>query len=201
MKSSQPLEMSEELLRWNEYFYYCATSPSGLRWKVNNTGWNNQIYNKADSPVGFITNKGYWRICFKGKAYLVHRIVCEINGFPVDGWTVDHIDRNSLNNSIENLRLVPQAVNCRNKGVPKNNTSGVVGVGWQVNNGRKYAIAGWVDPKKACPKRIKRFSVSKYGEIMAFKLACDYRLEKLKELDIEYSINHGFNIGENNEAG
>lgn len=33
---------------------------------------------------------------------------------PGDGFVIDHIDKNPLNNSIENLRVVTQAENCRN---------------------------------------------------------------------------------------
>lgn len=43
---------------------------------------------------------------------------------------VDHKNRNSLDNSFSNLRLVNQAINCKNKRMHKNNTSGVNGVSW-----------------------------------------------------------------------
>lgn len=194
MKCSTPLEMSEERLHWSKYFYYCPLSPSGLRWKIDNVGKNKIAYAKENDPAGFITAKGYWRLRFNNKAYLVHRIICELNSMPVAGLTVDHIDRNSLNNNLDNLRIVDHSVNCRNKGVPKNNTSGAVGVTWQINNGKKYAVAFWVDPSKKQPRRNKRFSISKYGEETAFKLACEYRLNKLREINAEYSLTHGINL-------
>lgn len=50
----------------------------------------------------------------KSKKYLVHRLVYEAfeGKIPVD-MTVDHIDGNKLNNSIENLQLLTQADNAR----------------------------------------------------------------------------------------
>jgi hypothetical protein len=41
---------------------------------------------------------------------------------------VDHRNRNALDNSIANLRDVPAALNCQNKGMKKTNTSGFRGV-------------------------------------------------------------------------
>lgn len=45
-----------------------------------------------------------------------------------DSYWIDHIDRNKLNNTEENLRLVDQSQNMMNKGIMKNNNSGKVGV-------------------------------------------------------------------------
>lgn len=41
---------------------------------------------------------------------------------------IDHIDGNSLNNRIENLRAATQSQNLCNRGKPKSNTSGYKGV-------------------------------------------------------------------------
>ena len=38
---------------------------------------------------------------------------------------VDHIDNNSLNNNLINLRWCPQCDNCQNRGVQKNNKIGI----------------------------------------------------------------------------
>jgi hypothetical protein len=58
---------------------------------------------KIGDKVGTITKDGYVRTFINGKPYLVHRIIflMEYGYLPK---YIDHIDRNSLNNNIENLR-------------------------------------------------------------------------------------------------
>lgn len=59
-----------------------------------------------------------------GKAILMHRVISKCK----DGFVIDHIDGNGLNNQISNLRICTHAENCRNKGKHINNTSGYKGV-------------------------------------------------------------------------
>ncbi|KKR03301.1 MAG: Pathogenesis-related transcriptional factor and ERF protein [Microgenomates group bacterium GW2011_GWC1_39_12] len=56
-----------------------------------------------------------------------------INCTP-SGFFTDHIDRNTLNNTRKNLRTVTRSQNAFNINIPKNNTSGYIGVHWH-----KYA--------------------------------------------------------------
>ncbi|WP_252108979.1 MULTISPECIES: HNH endonuclease signature motif containing protein [unclassified Halomonas] len=76
----------------------------------------------------------------KTKLYKAHRLawLYVYGEFPING--IDHIDGNSLNNSISNLRDVPQAVNCKNKRLSNRNTSGYPGVSW---NSRDKAYAAY----------------------------------------------------------
>ena len=59
------------------------------------------------------------------KDYL-HRIITN----APKGYEVDHIDRNTLNNRRENLRVCTRQENSRNKTKQRNNTSGYKGVSW-----------------------------------------------------------------------
>lgn len=58
---------------------------------------------------------GYWRVTINGKVYGVHRLLWEEANGPVpDGFVVDHIDRNPLNNDLSNLRAIPRGANVAN---------------------------------------------------------------------------------------
>jgi hypothetical protein len=66
----------------------------------------------------------------KGKNIALHHIIKDFIYVPENKLVVDHIDRNFLNNKKENLRIVSQKINSCNTKIPKNNTSGTVGVIW-----------------------------------------------------------------------
>jgi len=82
------------------------------------------------SPVGDLNSNGYLRVGIDGKRYLVHRVIwlMAYGHFPEN--EIDHIDRNKLNNSLDNLREVSPQCNRRNTGNLSNCTSGVKGVSW-----------------------------------------------------------------------
>jgi len=73
--------------------------------------------------------------------------------------TVDHINRNCLDNHKGNLRLVNQRIQSINHGIKSNNTSGVTGVSHYKNPGTW--AAHWRD--KNGNKCCKWFSSKKYG--------------------------------------
>lgn len=63
-----------------------------------------------------------------------------------DGYVVDHIDRNKLNNQKSNLRFVTHQANSVNIDLPKNNTSGIIGVSW-LENRKKWTSRLTIDGK------------------------------------------------------
>lgn len=76
-------------------------------------------------------NTCYRRVTFGYRREYVHRLVWEMHyGEIPSGMTIDHEDGNGLNNRLENLRLVPMAINAKNARCPITNTSGVSGVSW-----------------------------------------------------------------------
>ncbi len=118
------------------------------------------ICKKSGKAVGSLSNRGYLKTTVGGKSFQVHRIIFEMhNGTIPQGFKVDHIDRNQLNNNIENLRLATNSENSRNrKGCQKNNkTSGYRGVTWskscekwmaQIGYNKKRIYLGVFDSKE-----------------------------------------------------
>lgn len=97
---------------------------------------------------------------------------------------IDHINRNPLDNRKENLRIVSRSVNSINAKERKGSSSGVRGV-YRRKARSGIARASWICEWSEEGKRhSKSFSVDKYGEDEAFRLANDFRNNKLKEMKI-----------------
>lgn len=59
----------------------------------------------------------YYAVRYCGVKKLVHRLVMELFGAPSPGddYQIDHINRNTFDNRLENLRWVTRSENCLNK--------------------------------------------------------------------------------------
>lgn len=117
-KAAKTIELNYEYL--SKYFSYDEESPSGLVWKYHDSPASRI---KIGSVAGTLNTKQYWRVGLHRKYYAAHRVVmCLVTQKEVDvHLLVDHKDRNRLNNSFENLRVVTPSENAFNK-VRKNNT-------------------------------------------------------------------------------
>jgi hypothetical protein len=66
------------------------------------------------------------------RGYLLHRLLVR----APQGLQVDHINRKTLDNRVENLRKATSSQNQANAGLSRNNTSGYRGVAWDKKSGK-----------------------------------------------------------------
>lgn len=131
---------------------------------------------------------GYAVCCIEGKTVHLHNIL--LDHIPKKGneITVDHRNRDRLDNRRENLRLATQSMQHINKGVKKSNKSGTTGVrlikqtpsAMRKNKSAVWA-AEWYDDEGK--DRTKSFSIAKYGDERAKEMAIAHR--KLIEETVE----------------
>ena len=187
-----------------ECFIYDPSSPTFLTWKVNRYGGKHRtsLAASAGTQAGSINkNKGrdYATVRHGRTNWFAHRIIWIIHYGELDSeCVIDHIDGNSLNNDISNLRVVKQILNNRNTSKRKDNNTGISGVHFTTAKGsgknsiHTYATASWYsEPNK---RKCKHFAVSKFGLLEAFHLATEFREQKIKELNSQgfgYTNLHG----------
>lgn len=181
------------MTNWNEHFIYDETSLSCLRWA--RSAANNRI--KAGDVAGCIGSNYYRVKVGVGQRTLslpAHRIIWEMfYGDIPDKMVIDHLDRNKLNNRIDNLTIKTNRQNCQNRLPHPDNKSGACGVHRKFNGLKSYYwCAQWNDISgKRC---VKNFSIEKYGEAVAYDLAVEARLaaiEHLNSIGENYTEKHG----------
>jgi hypothetical protein len=119
------MELTQEQLK--ELFDY--HSEGYLIWKKD-SGTNKLAGKKA----GYTAKNKYVSIRIKRKLLYAHRIIFMMHhGYCPD--VIDHIDGDTSNNAIENLRQATQAQNCRNGKVHSDSFTGLKGVTFNKQNG------------------------------------------------------------------
>lgn len=131
-----------------------------------------------------------WQIMYKNKNYLVSRLVWFLStGEDPAEKSIDHIDKNSLNNNIANLRLADAYLQNNNKAKRRNNKSGAVGVSFhsglrkwradvRIQGKTKYlgCFECKVEAAAAYNKAVKRFlpaySECKVNDLTTIKCNC-----------------------------
>lgn len=90
---------------------------------------------KAGDVSGSLNSYGYLKSCINGIQYLNHRIIFFMHKGYLPKY-VDHVDRDKLNNRIENLRGCDATENVINRGPDKDTTSRFKGVSWETRKGK-----------------------------------------------------------------
>lgn len=137
--SGIPLEHIQSILKID------PSSPSGLSWLPRNKKSNAQKDSKC-GYVGIGKKSGYKTLKVSvvvNKKIITMRcsriILLLANGYLTIGKRIDHIDGNSLNNNLENLREVTACQNAHNSKISKINTSGNKGIFWNKKN-KKWQV-------------------------------------------------------------
>lgn len=119
---------------------------------------NGNLINKKTKHTYYNKDRdGYIRVRVLGREYRAHRIIWEMFYGPIpDNMFIDHIDRDTTNNKIENLRLATKQQNNHNRGnisgrvLPKGVTK--VGNKYRVRimyNGKYYDLGTYDDMDEA----------------------------------------------------
>jgi len=150
----KPLPPLEELREYLDY----NPDTGILTWKKSSRG------TKTGQEAGSLKTNGYRQIQFKREKWFANRLVYYMHhGIDPLKNQVDHINRNRLDNRIENLRLVTPSQNLMNSGSYKNNTSGFKGVYWDkskkewraliIVNGKRKHLGNFINKEDAIQAR------------------------------------------------
>lgn len=83
---------------------------------------------------------GYYIGAIFGDLYRASRVIWALHHGKWPEHHLDHINGDTLDNRLENLRDVPNIINHRNETMSKNNTSGFNGVYWDKQTGKWRAM-------------------------------------------------------------
>lgn len=107
------------------------------------------IRKNTGKPCGQHANhsNGYARVNVGGRMLYAHSVIYAINHGKMPTNQIDHINKDRIDNRIENLREVSSSENSHNYKKPKTNTSGFTGVSWKTQ-AQKWVSYIWVNNKK-----------------------------------------------------
>lgn len=142
---------------------------------------NTIVHNRCTPPYV----QRYWHIKIEGKIYKAHRLIWIYHfGDIEEGYLIDHISGDTLNNRIENLRSVTRQGNARNTALYRGNKSGCAGV---YKNTLKDGSVNWRVIFNINGKNVNFGTHSNYDEAVAIR--------KKLEQEHGYHPNHCNRIG------
>ena len=127
---------------------------------------------KVGREAGSLTTNNYKTVRYDNKVRMLHRVIWDYHyDEGCEGYLVDHIDNDSLNNRIENLRLCDYSQNAANSFSHKDSAVKSKGVSLHgdkfraqiAHRGRRYHL-GLFDTEKEASLAYKEKAKQLYGE-------------------------------------
>lgn len=141
-----------------------------IRWRKRGSGhWDTSV------PAGNADNRYVW-IKHQGKLRAGHKIAWLLTYGEWPDHQIDHIDGNTTNNRISNLRRTTIAENCQNRRLRRDNVAGAKGVQERPNgkwrariwlDGRSINL-GHFDTKDAAHAAYREAATKHFGEFARF---------------------------------
>lgn len=131
-KSCGCLRKEQLIERNKKYNIYDLSGEYGICYLSNNEFFYFDLedYDKIKNYYWQIATNGYIYNKTSNEYILLHRLILNLSDRQLTG---DHIDLNKKNNRKFNLRICSMQKNSFNRGLYKNNKSGVTGVFWSKN--------------------------------------------------------------------
>jgi len=117
-----------------------------FEYRDGNLYWKNHKYKKLNGKkAGCLLNDGYIQIRVAKKPYLAHRLIYlyhhgVLPDYPLE---LDHINRNRVDNRIENLRIVTKSENLQNR----LSISNINGITWHKKS-QKWQVQPTINGKQ-----------------------------------------------------
>lgn len=148
--------------------------------KTGNLYWTTPKVNRdMTKPIGENTVSRYKVITYKQVQYLQHKLIWYlIKGIYPVSKQIDHINQNTKDNRIQNLRLVTAQENSRNKPKRRDNVTGITGVSL---DGQTQMYRGSIKDNNGKYIRSRRFRTIEEAETW----------RNQKALEFGYFENHG----------
>lgn len=141
-------------------YYFDWDLKGNLYWKVKTARCV-----QVGSLVGGRNEQGYFRVMINGKHYLQHRILYQLyHNIELENLLIDHIDKNTSNNSFENLRLCDNSENMCNQNARKDNLStGIKNIYIRTYKHRNNRKVYTVQIQKGSERYTKDFDFNKFS--------------------------------------
>jgi hypothetical protein len=150
-------------------------------YKISNLG---NVKNKKGNILALDITRGHYYIKLyknsEGKTKYIHQLLAEaFIPNPENLSLIDHIDRNPLNNSLDNLRWADKSINSLNR-VSKPHTSKFRGVCWDKSR-NKWRATIYLNGKTIY---LGRFEIEEEGALAFNNFVISHNLGEYVELNI-----------------